>query len=295
LRRVLAAIVGGLALLLVPSPISDTIPWRASVGAAALVSGRPINILVLGLDRRGAEVARADVILLIRIGPGGQPARVLSLPRDLWIEIPGRGEDRLNTAYTWGALGGGSGLDSARKTVEETFGVIVSGAAVFDFSCFEQAVDAVGGVTVEVPARIVDETYPNEGGGTTSLTFDAGRQALDGRRALQYVRTRAVDSDFGRVRRQHQVVAALLKRAQSPRTAVSLGRTIAGSCPGFATDLSRIDLATVAVSMARGGEPRMRVIDESMVAPITMPSGAQVLLPRWERIRPLVAELFGTG
>jgi LCP family protein required for cell wall assembly len=251
------------------------------------------NVLVLGLDRRGSEIPRTDTILLTRIGPAGEPPTVLSIPRDLLVQIPGQGEDRINTAYVWGELGTGNGASLARKTVEEDFGVRVDRVAVVDFSCFQAAVDAAGGVPVDIPLRLVDDSYPTNDGGTTQIVFDPGRQTVNGARALEYVRTRAPDSDFGRIRRQQQVLAGIADRIHNPILAAQVGRAVLARCPGAGTEVSLADLAVFGVLGAAAGLPRFQLLDESTVTPVTLPSGAQVLQPRWERIRPLVADIFG--
>jgi LCP family protein required for cell wall assembly len=250
------------------------------------------TLLVLGLDRRGTEIARTDTILLVRIGPPGQPPNALSIPRDLWVRIPGKGEDRINTAFAWGELGTGNGASLARRTIEEEFGVRVDRVAVVDFSCFQAAVDAAGSITIDVPQRIVDESYPAENGAATRIVFEPGRLTFTGERALQYVRTRAADSDFGRIRRQQQVLSAIANRAQDPMAAMRIARSVLSRCPEAGTDISLADLALLS-ALSGVGVPRFQLLDESTVTPVTLASGAQVLQPRWERIHPLVADIFG--
>jgi len=104
---------------------------------------------------------------------------------------------------------------------------------------------------------------------------------------------RAPDSDFGRIRRQQQIVSALGQRAKDPRVAASVAQTLVRRCPGSGLDLTTADLLSLGV-VAAGGEPVFRLIDESMVNPTTLPSGAAVLLPRWDVIRPAVAQLFSS-
>lgn len=287
-------VAGVVAVLLRPLGGSSSLGWplRPPVLVERLGAG---NLLVLGLDRRGAELARTDTLLLARVGPPGRAASFLSIPRDLWVPIPGHGQDRINTAYSWGELGGGDGASLARRTVEESFGVRVERVAVVDFACFQHAVDAAGGVTVDVPQRLVDEAYPTDDGGTAVVVFETGQQKIAGPRALQYVRTRAADSDFGRIRRQQQVVGALAARLRDPAAAVHVSGVLLGRCAAAGTDLSPADLAALAAVGGSGGEPTFHLLGESMVSPTVLPSGAQVLMPRWERIRPLVAEIFGAG
>ena len=252
------------------------------------------TVLVLGLDRRAAGVARTDTILLARVGPPGQPPTVLSIPRDLWVQIPGKGEDRINTAFVWGELRTGNGASLAKRTIEDGFGIRIDRVAVVDFSCFQAAVDSAGGVTIDVPQRLVDEAYPAEAGGVMQLVFERGRQTVNGERALQYVRTRAPDSDFGRIRRQQQVLSAIADRLQNPVVAARVARAVLARCPDAGTEVSLADIVLFGALAAGSGAPRFQLLDESTVTPVTLPSGAQVLQPRWDRIHPLVADIFGS-
>lgn len=296
MRRLLLVlvVVGVMAVLLRPLGGSSSLGWPVRPPVLVERLGAS-NLLVLGLDRRGIELARTDTLLLARVGPPGSAATILSIPRDLWVPIPGRGDDRINTAYSWGELRGGDGASLARRTIEESFGVRVDRVAVVDFACFQHAVDAAGGVTVDVPERIVDEAYPADDGSTALVVFEKGQQKIAGARALQYVRTRAADSDFGRIRRQQQVVGALAARLRDPMAAVQVSGVLLGRCAGAGTDLSPADLAALAAVGGSGGEPAFHMLGESMVSPTVLPSGAQVLMPRWERIRPLMAEIFDAG
>jgi polyisoprenyl-teichoic acid--peptidoglycan teichoic acid transferase len=288
----LLALIAGVMLL---RPLAWVPDGGPPLRLPAMVERRSATstFLILGLDRRGGEIARTDTILLARVGPPGQPPAVLSIPRDLWVQIPGRGEDRINTAFVWGELGPGGGPALAKKTVEDDFGIRIDRVAVVDFSCFQAAVDAAGRITIDVPQRLVDETYPTENGGTMRLVFEAGRQTMTGERALQYVRTRSPDSDFGRIRRQQQMLSAITDRLHDPAVGVRVLRAALSRCPDAGTEVSLADIALLGAMSATSGIPRFRVLDESTVSPVTLPSGAQVLQPRWDRIRPLVAELFG--
>ncbi len=250
-------------------------------------------MLILGLDRRGSEVTRSDVMFLVRVGPPGETPGVLSIPRDLLVSIPGHGSDRINTAYTWGSLDDGDGVGMARLVVESQFAVDVDRVAVIDFRCFERAVDAVGGVEVTVAEEIVDSVYPTEDGGITTLHFEPGRQRFSGTRALQYVRTRSADSDFARVRRQQQVLGAFAERLHNPVNAARAGAVLAKECPGSGSELGAGDLLALGALASTGGSPKLRAVDESMVTPTMLPSGAAVLLPQWDAIRLVVREVIG--
>jgi hypothetical protein len=124
------------------------------------------------------------------------------------------------------------------------------------------------------------------------VVFEPGLQTMTGARALQYVRIRAPDSDFGRIRRQQEIMSALASRVQDPARALRTGRALF-ACPGAQTDVSPADAVSLAALAGTGGDARFDLLDESLVTPTVMPSGAQVLMPRWDRIRPAVASILG--
>lgn len=176
----------------------------------------PVTVLLLGADRRpGQEVTpRSDAVLVARIDPARRRVALLSLPRDLWVAIPGHGNNRLNAAYLWGERDGppGNGLALARATVSEALGAPIDYAAVVDFRGFAGIIDALGGVTVDVPRPLVDHQFPTADYRVTTVRFAAGRQRMDGATALAYARIRHPDSDFERARRQQAVLVAIAER-----------------------------------------------------------------------------------
>lgn len=176
----------------------------------------PMNILLLGVDLRQdspGEGVRSDTLILLHLDPGGGWASMLSIPRDTFTAIPDFGENKINTAFARGyenaeAYGSGTpptaaGAALAADTVEEFLGLRAQGqrinyVATINFNGFAKMIDAIGGINVDVPFEIIDEEYPTEDFGTMTVRIPAGPQRMDGTTALQYVRTRHVDSDFGR-------------------------------------------------------------------------------------------------
>jgi LCP family protein required for cell wall assembly len=294
IKGVLLFVVIGIAALAL-RPLGGVASRVLLQPPAPLEDRGKVTMLVLGIDRRTTEPTRTDTMLLARVGPAGQATEVLSIPRDLWVAIPGHGEDRINTAFVWGGLANGDGAGLARRTVEETFGVQVDRVMVVDFACFQEAVDAVGGVSVNVPQRLVDDSYPMADGGTTTIAFEPGAQRLSGERALEYVRTREADNDFGRIGRQQQVVAAVAARLADPGAAMRMTTLWIGGCGHSGTDLSPTDVAALGRLAVAGGQPHFATVGLDMVVPTTLASGAEVLMPRWDRIRPLVAQTFGNA
>lgn len=177
-----------------------------------------INILLVGVDKReDDEYSRTDTIILVTIDPLAKTVGLMSFPRDLRVNIYQYGEHKINAAYIFGEVdkrpGGGVGL--LRRTIARNFGVPIHYYAQVDFRGFERIVDEFGGVNVDVPYPLKDDEYPTETYGYTGIYFAAGLQHLDGKTALRYARTRHADNDFGRARRQQEVILSLRQQALS--------------------------------------------------------------------------------
>ena len=190
-------------------------PGRSSVwqGKSA------INILVLGVDRRpdGGD-QNSDVIIIARVDLLESTVSAVSLPRDLLVDVPGVYTGKINGTYNAGVADDPddktAGIVMVRDTIEVLYGIPIDGYVLIDFDGFEEVVDAVGGIDVNVPAAIVDEDYPTIDYGTERVEFDAGPQRMNGDRALKYVRTRNTDSDDARRERQIDVLLALFDQAR---------------------------------------------------------------------------------
>lgn len=255
------------------------------------------NILILGLDRRPEEgaVVRSDTMILMTVYPPGPRIALLSIPRDLYVEIPGYGTGRINAAHFWGeneAEGGGPAL--AMQTVSQNLGVPVHHYVRVDFDGFRAIVDSVGGVDVVVEEPIVDDAYPTDDYGVMHIEIPAGPQHMDGETALRYARSRYGSSDFDRAERQQQILLALARRLLAPGGWLYLPTIRQIVMDNVDTDLTARDLRLLAPTLYRVGPDGIehRVIEREMTQPWTTPTGGAVLLPRWEAINPLVQELF---
>jgi LCP family protein required for cell wall assembly len=234
--------------------------------------------------------------MLMTVNPAGPRLGMLSIPRDLYVDIPGHSTNRINTAHFWGerqSEGGGPALTMA--TVARTFNVPVHGYVRLDFDGFRAIVDGVGGVDVVVDEAIVDNAFPTADYGTTRIEIPAGLQHMDGETALRYVRSRHGSSDFDRAARQQQVVIALVRSLSGPRGWVRLPAVLGAVIGHVDTDLGLGELIQLAITGLRVGPDRLEhhVIDREMTRPWTTPTGGAVLLPLWEAIDPLVGEVFG--
>ncbi len=260
-------------------------------------TGSRTNVLILGLDRRPEQgyAVRSDVLMVMTAYPQEPRLGLLSIPRDLYVDIPGHGTSRINTAHVWGEqAGSGGGPRLAMDTVAHNFDIPVQHYVRVDFDGFVRVVDAVGGIDVVVEERIVDNAYPTENYGTTRIEIPAGPQHMDGERALQYVRSRHGSSDFERAERQQQVILALARRVLAPENWLRVPAVYQAVAGGVDTDLGPLALLQISVTALRVGPDGMEhhVIERDMTRPWTTPTGGAVLLPRWEVINPLIDDLF---
>lgn len=201
-----------------PTPPLVPLPTLANAPQRAPPPGTAINVLLLGIDRRPGETfpARADAIIVARIEPERRRVALLSLPRDLVAPIPGWGWSRINAATVYGelnpALGGGVAL--TRRTISEFLSVPIDYTVTIDFNGFISAIDAIGGVTIDVPTELYDPLYPTMDYGYTVAHFRPGVQHMNGARALMYARIRHMDSDWERMKRQQAVIVAALAQVR---------------------------------------------------------------------------------
>ena len=242
-----------------------------------------INVMVLGVDTRLAEGDQnADVIMIARVDFTTNDVRVVSIPRDLQVEVPGHGLSKINGAYNIGVKqdpdNSVAGVMMMRDTIEYNFGVRIDEFVLVDFEGFEKVIDAVGGITVNVPNRIEDDAYPTEDFGTTTLVIEAGRQNMDGKTALAYARTRHQDSDDQRRERQMLVLRALLDKGQSLGSVTRISQLIIAAGDAVLTSIDW-DEQLALVSMALKLDQReivMENITEPMVTPGTSDTGAWI-------------------
>jgi LCP family protein required for cell wall assembly len=190
-----------------------------------------LTILVVGVDTRaeGGD-QNADVIIIANLDLINRELRAVSIPRDLLVEIPGIGFDKINSAYNYGVIADpenpAAGVAKMRDTIEYNFGIPIEHYVMIDFDGFVEVVDALGGIEVDVPYDILDEEYPTEDYGVETVFFPAGLTEMDGETALKYVRTRHADSDDQRRERQMQVILAIFEKGKSIGSLSRIDNTI---------------------------------------------------------------------
>src|SRR5512135_299569 len=207
-----------------------------------------VNILVLGIDQREGmtDPARTDTMLLFTLDRQARTAGMLSINRDLWVKLPGgQREGKINTAHFLGEVehvpGGGPAL--AMQTVQAALDIPVQYYIRLNFSAFEQLIDLIGGIDLNVEETIDDPDYPDAGFGYDPFHIDAGWQHLDGRTALKYARTRATaGSDLDRVKRQQHVILAvrnkLLNERRLPQLLAQIGSLLSLYSGSIQTNLT---------------------------------------------------------
>jgi LCP family protein required for cell wall assembly len=247
-----------------------------------------VNVVLLGSDQRPTGGGhRTDVIMIASLNPEEGTATLISIPRDLYVYIPGFRVDRINTADARG------GPEWVKQTILYNLGIEIDHWVRVNFSGFVSAVDLLGGVNVQVGEYVSDRC------GDRDYTFSPGVHHMDGYTALCYVRMRKYTSDFDRLRRQQEVVAAVFERFLSldgltrvpelyntfnslVQTDVALDDVLplvplAGK---LASDTSRIERYTLGPNLAQGWRVPY--------------SGASVLLPQRDAILAMLDEAFGS-
>jgi len=264
-RRVRRALVIVLAVLLVVALVGLFFGWRFVnhvVGKNAQSvenltparAGSPTNFLLVGSDTRaglsdqelhrvGTEAVagqRTDTIILVHVSPRNKKAVMVSVPRDLKVNIPGHGTDKINAAYAFG------GPALLVKTIEQNFGVPVNHYAEVDFAGFLKVVDALGGVRLcNSTGHRLDDRFAN-------LHMAPGCQDMNGVQALAFVRARHIDSDFGRIGRQQQFLRAVMDKVASKGNLVNLPKLV--RIANIVSDHMKTDdtlTTTEAISLAR--------------------------------------------
>ncbi|MEK6222735.1 MAG: LCP family protein [Chloroflexota bacterium] len=243
------------------------------------------NLLILGIDRapEGTALGRSDTIILAGVQPSSATVNILSIPRDLWVVIPERGEQRINTAHFFAeAEQVGSGPAAAIETIEHNFGLPIDYYMRLQLENFPLVIDALGGIDI-----VLDQP-------TTGLP--AGPHHFSGEQALAFVRSREGTDDFFRMAQGQMLLVALFKQVLRPSTW--------GYFPAFFDSLSLLidtDLPAwgwprFSVALLRSGPEGLNIqtLGRDMLTPFTTNQGAQVLLPNWELILPFAQEMFGT-
>ena len=310
-RRQIAVALGTLLLLLVIWAVTSYFAVRGGVNAAnkrlptgaaealdhqnSLIYTTPTNILILGTDHAnqpGHETQHSDSIMLIRTDPSRHRVVYLSIPRDLRVPIPGVGDTKINAAMQSG------GAPLAIKTVASYTGLRVNHVIIVDFSQFKDVIDALGGITVDVPERIISKfDCPLNAAKCVTWKgwrFAKGPQHMNGARALTYSRVRKnllnpADTDITRTEHQQDVLRATLRKMTSFSTLWKLPFVGGKLVKPLATDLSTLQFMQIGWIYKRGHELHCRLGG----TPETLPDGEAVIVAEGDDKEYVILTMLG--
>lgn len=253
--------------------------WRQSLLAGGSPSfDRPMNVLVLGVDERpeSEEIGtRTDTIMLVQLDPKGDEIKLLSVPRDLLVEIEPGWHDRINAAYSYG------GVEQTVDVFAAYADVPVDHYVVVDFEAFEAIVDAMGGVKVKIEPGEVPEKW----------NLQEGVDRLNGRRALVYARYRGSSgADLDRMERQRDLVAALRSKALSWKTLRKLPEILEVADENVETDLGVDESLSIGRTLIRDGRHDLLTSVQLKGTPETLANGNEVLLPDQDANKAILQE-----
>ncbi len=275
-------------LLFSPTPSASSSPTAAAPTGA-------FTVLLLGSDddsKFSGDRVLTQSMILVRVVPSTKSVTMLSIPRDLWAPLSTGGSGKMDWAYSYG------GARAAIATVENDFGVHINDYIWVGLLGLIRVIDAIGGIDIVTSNPVLDDYYPldittSSLWGYQRIAVFGGPQHLDGRHALEYVRSRHNDiqSDFGRSRRQQQVLLAIRAKAKqlSPEDIPNLAVAIGGEIKTSISVDKVSSLLPLAASLDNPGAIRTIVLD----SPYThggAPDGS--LWPSWGEILPLVHQYF---
>ncbi|MFN2104404.1 MAG: LCP family protein [Candidatus Promineifilaceae bacterium] len=273
-----------------PQPVREGVSTPATAIPTAVpeftIPKGTTNILLLGSDEPVGDggVKRTDTMIIVSVDPDGPTASMISLPRDLYVYIPGGTMSRLNSAVTLG------GIELLKQTILYNFGVPIHYYAQVDFQGFEDVVDAIGGVEVAVSCPFKDwrikspELDPEDEDNWYVFELEPGIYEMDGDTALWYARSRLMSNDFDRGRRQQQLLRAMLNQGVKLDLVPQVPVLWNSYKDSVETDMDigrMLQIASLAPAIRENGVQNLYLMGktESWIVPDT---NAQVQLPIWE-------------
>jgi len=285
---------------LTPTPVVTPVGTPAADDEDLVIGDDVIVVALLGTDVESeASIWRTDSILLVFVRPRTRQMAMLSLPRDLWVFIPGQESNRLNTVDALGERTGypGGGPALLDQTLRHNLKLRVDHYVRVNLAGFIRIVDAMGGVTVNVEKPITDsfpDPFTHET--MTNITLSEGPHYMDGRLALSYCRSRMTTDDFDRSRRQQQVLLALWRKVFTLDTLLQAPTLYAEFRDSFETDLTMVEAVQLAYVAWGIGPENVRTarLDYRTARPWRTPRGAQVLLPQADDIDAIIVDLLSS-
>lgn len=264
-----------------------------------------VNFLLIGSDKRFGNSFRTDTMVVAILRPNEGQVSLISIPRDLWVSIPGNENNRINTAYQFGENGGypGGGPALLKDTIQYNLGLRIDHTAMVDFDGFRQIVDTLGGVDVPVSCpytdwHLIDPSYDPELESNWSLyTVNPGVIHMDGDLALWYARSRQKSSDFDRGRRQQEVLRAIFTQALQTGTLARIPELYNNFKDTVTTDLGLGDLLQLSLYAPKmtNADIRSYYIRPPYVSSWITDGGAYVLLPDQDLLPQLLSQALSSS
>lgn len=244
------------------------------------------NLLLIGLDARpGEQTGRSDTMIIVTLDPEGNTIKLASIMRDLYVEIPGHKNNRINAAYVFG------GPELLMETIEVNFGIHIDSYIAVNFSMLGTLIDSIGGLTLNVESEyymnrinaVIKEDNKVLGIDVNDqLLTEPGEQLMTGKQAQAYARYRygTADGDFGRTARQREVITKIFEKL-SGMTVIELMSLVVDNSENIYTNISVSDLASFApvlVSMREAQIEELRLPVDGGYTSKTI-SGMSVLVP----------------
>jgi len=241
------------------------------------------TVMLLGSDQReGAPSFRTDTMVLVTLNPSQGKVSMVSFPRDIYAYIPGWTVNRINASMMVG------GFEGLGMTYEYNFGVRPDYFVLVKFAAFQEIIDSLGGIRVNVARQLTDQRT-----GEGEVTIEPGVVEMDGETALWYVRSRKTTSDFDRARRQQEVLLAIFQKLVSldglnkASDLYNLYNRNVSTNMGFEQMARFLPLAAQMTDTSRINR---YVVTSQYTTSYLTSTGAMVLLPDREKIRELLSE-----
>lgn len=233
---------------------SHTIPTRKNVkpaytedkGEELLTAKDKTTIMIMGVDPREIEkdVGRSDTLMIATVDPFIDKASLLSIPRDTRVHIPRHGYDKINAAYAYGSE------RLTKRTVEEFLGISIDHYILIDTRSFVKIIDAIGGIDIDVEKRMrYEDPWDDDGG--LHINLYPGKQHMDGKTAITYVRYRDEEGDIGRIERQQKFMKACMDKLTKPSIITKIPALATEVMAAIKTDLSTTELMALAGTMVK--------------------------------------------
>lgn len=239
---------------------------------------KPANILVMGTDDDpDGNTVRSDTLMLVRVDTDGNCLSMLSIPRDLIVDIPGYGEDKINSAYANG------GVDLTIETVRDLTGQPIHHFVMINYDGFREAVDEVGGVYVDVDRKYFnDNKYALPGEEYEPIDIEPGYQRLNGDDALAYVRYRHTDNDFMRIRRQQYFLRDVQSQSLNWSNVTKVPDLADVFASNTTSDISRSDIVSLTKFILDVDRDHIFQLQAPIEEMIGGPSGSYLMLSEYE-------------